>query len=199
MTLYDSDDLSWQAPLARIRQLSTELMRIAPYRDVSLVPNPAATSEAIERAEQRLGRTLPPSYRSFLRRHDGWPRFFDGAALLGTRDLGKSSYADLALAVFEAAATPLPGEHSPPSSRVRGYPDGVIPFGIDPQAMTLFAFDPNETSRGGEMGVVAWIGEIGVRKRTFTEFLDGIAELCAAELRALSMHTLTPEALSRSA
>ena len=141
-------------------------------------------TEDIRRAEHRVGRPLPPSYRAFLRRYDGWPRFFHGASLLGTRDLGKSSYADLAQAAFEAAETPVP-ELGPPSSRVVGYPSRVIPFGIDADATTLFAFDSRRVRQDGEMEVIAWINEIGIRSADFCEFLVMIAELCEADLESL--------------
>ena len=75
--------------LTRIKETQTEILRLAPYRDVSLVPNPGASQLAIAAVEERIGHRLPPSYREFLALHDGWPRFFEGATLLGTANLGK--------------------------------------------------------------------------------------------------------------
>ncbi len=49
-------------------------------------PNPPATTEAIERCEQFLGRKFSPSYRHFLGLHDGWPHFQKNDNLLGTQD-----------------------------------------------------------------------------------------------------------------
>jgi hypothetical protein len=176
--------MTWQNALSEIRKVQTELLRLAPYRDAGLVPNPGATSDAVERAERRVGRRLPPSYRAFLARHDGWPRFFDGAALLGTRELGKSSYADLAHAALDAAEVDI-RSGAPPSVRVAGYPGQAIPFGIDPAGTTLFAFDPATVNADGEMGVVAWIQEIGIRRASFTDFLAMVLEFCAADHDAL--------------
>lgn len=173
-------DEAWAETLQRIYWVQTELAEICPYRDDGLVPNPPADAESLSRAERRLGIALPPSYRAFLGRHDGWPRFFDGATLLGTRDLGKSSYADLAQAAFQAAETPMP-ESGPPWARVGGYPGKMIPFGIDPTGSTLFAFDPSTIDARGEMSVVAWINEIGLRADSFAEFLESILELCEAD------------------
>jgi hypothetical protein len=174
---------SWTELLRRIREVQAEILLLAPHRDIALVPNPGARPDDLARAERRMARRLPPSYRSFLERHDGWPRFFEGASLLGTRDLGKSSYADLAQAAFEAAETPIPAD-GPPSARVRGAPRTVIPFGIDPDGTTLFAFDPAHTRPDGEMGVVAWISELGLRRQCFSDFLATVLDLCEADFEA---------------
>lgn len=171
--------------LRRIYWAQTEIADLEPGRDDGLVPNAPADADAIDRAERRIGRPLPPSYRSFLSRHDGWPRFFDGATLLGTKDLGKASYADLAQAAFEAAETPLP-DGGAPWSRVGGRPGDMIPFGIDPAGTTLFAFDPSCVDAAGEMAVVAWIHEIGIRSETFPEFLAVILEICEADRAMLA-------------
>jgi len=172
----------WQALLKGIRQHQTEIMRIAPFRDVGLVPNPPASSIAIATAEERLGRELPPSYRAFLAQHDGWPRFFEGATLLGTANLGKRCYEEAARATFDAAETPV-ADLIPPS-RLR--PRVLIPFGIDLQATTLFAFNPAVADADGEFEVIAWVNEIGLRRSSFADFLEMVAELCDSELRARS-------------
>ena len=175
---------SWQKIIADLRLVQTEIMRIAPFRDLGLVPNPAAQPRSLNAAERRIGRTLPPSYRAFLAQHNGWPRFFDGASLLGTGDLGKHSYARMVRAVFEAAETPVP-DLGPPSTPT-GRPRAIIPFGIDTQATTLFAFNPEVVSADGEWEVIAWVNEIGIRRESFEEFLQMVLELADAELAALS-------------
>lgn len=174
----------WDETLRRIYWVQTELAELDPSRRDGLVPNAPADDDALARAERRIGRTLPPSYREFLSQHDGWSGFFDGAALLGTRDLGKASYADLAQAAFDAAETPVP-DGGAPWSRVGGRPGDMIPFGIDPSGTMLFAFDPSTTDSRGEMAVVAWIHEIGIRSAGFPEFLDAVLELCEADLAML--------------
>ncbi|GMV19725.1 MAG: SMI1/KNR4 family protein [Polyangiaceae bacterium] len=164
--------------LRDIQRVQREILRIAPYRDFGLKPNPAATGAAIVAAEQRLGRALPPSYREFLMLHDGWSRFYDGATLLGAASLGQRVHADAARATFEAAETPVP-DYGPPS---RTRPRLLIPFGIDPGATTLFVFNPANVDARGEMEVIAWINEIGLRRSSFRDFLEMICELCQAEL-----------------
>ncbi len=175
---------NWKTRLTQIRAVYTDIMAGAPHMDLGLVPNPSASKKAIARAERRIGRALPPSYREFLAEHDGWPRFFEGASLLGTSELGKKSYADLARAVFEAAETPVP-DIGPPS-RPGGRPSTIIPFGIDPQGTSLFAFNPDVLSPSGEMQVIAWVSEIGARSDDFEDFLRMALDISRADLAALT-------------
>lgn len=177
---------NWRPLLEQIRQTQTEILRLAPHRDVYLVPNPGASDIAIEAAEERIGQRLPPSYRDFLRFCDGWPRFFEGASLLGTANLGKRLYEDFARAIFDAAETPVP-DLGPPSRKT---PRVIVPFGADVQATTLFAFNPG-VSYGDEWEVIAWINEIGVRRESFPDFLELVLELCEAELASLKEAELT--------
>jgi len=178
--------------LRRTKELQTEILRLAPYRDIGLVPNPSASQSAIAAVEERIGQRLPPSYREFLALHDGWPRFFEGATLLGTANLGKRMYEDMARAVFEAAETPVP--HVGPPSRAQRAP--IVPFGIDLQGTTLFAFNPGVVRADGECEVVAWVNEVGVRSDSFTDFLEFVVEMCESELAG---YQLPVQSLRRSA
>ena len=178
--------------LTRIRELQTEILRMAPYRDIGLVPNPGASPLALAAVEERIAHRLPPSYREFLAEHDGWPRFFEGATLLGTANLGKRMYDDMARSVFEAAETPVP--HLAPPSRAQRAP--IVPFGIDLQGTTLFAFNPSVTRADGECEVVAWVNEIGVRRESFAGFLEFVVEMCEAELEG---YQVPRQSLRRSA
>ena len=162
----------------RLRAVQTEVLRLAPFRDIGLVPNPGASAQAIDAAEARLGLPLPPSYRAFLARHDGWPRCFDGATLLGTACLGNRTYAEFAQAAFAAAETPEP---LGPPTRQRNYSQ-IIPFGVDMQSMTLFAFNPAVKYENGEYEVIAWINELGMRRDNFHDFLELLIELADYEL-----------------
>jgi hypothetical protein len=163
-----------------ILRVQKELMRIAPFRDFGLKPNRAASGRAISTAEKRIGRPLPASYKKFLRRHDGWPRFFEGATLFGTANLGLRIYEDLARAAIEAAETPVP-DVGPPS-RVRSRLPVLIPFAADIQHTTLFAFNASAPIGNGDFEVIAWINEIGVRRAGFDDFLEMVLEFCEAEL-----------------
>lgn len=176
--------------LIRIREMHTEISWLQPYRDLGLIPNPAASAVALAKVEQRLGRPLPPSYRAFLELHDGWPRFFDGASLLGTANLGLRQYEDLARAVFEAAETPVPELGPPSRPRART----LIPFGADLEGTTLFAFNPAVTQPDGEYEIIAWINEIGVRQPTFRAFLEFILDLGQQDLADLTAPELAKTA-----
>jgi hypothetical protein len=162
-----------------LRNAQTEILRLAPFRDIGLVPNPGASTGAISAAEERLGVALPPSYKAFLRHFDGWPRCFEGASLLGTACLGNRVYTEFAHAAFAAAETPEP-ELGPPT-RPRRYAH-VIPFGVDLQSTTLFAFNPSVVSSHGEYEVIAWINELGMRRESFPSFLELLIELAEYEL-----------------
>jgi SMI1 / KNR4 family (SUKH-1) len=168
--------------LLKIRELHTQITWLQPFRDFGLIPNPAASEVAIARAEERMGRPLPPSYRDFLRLHDGWSRFFDGASLLGSANLGHRQYEDLARAAFEAAETPVPDLGPPTRPRARA----LIPFGADLEGTTLFAFNPAVVSADGEYEVIAWVNELGVRQPSFRAFLDWILDLAEQDLAELT-------------
>lgn len=179
---------TWPELVTRLREVQTEVQRLAPFRDIGLVPNPGASEEAIAAAEKRLGFSLPPSYREFLRHHDGWPRFFDGATLLGTEALGARRYDDLCRAAFEAAETPVPDVGPPLRRRL----PRMIPFAADAEATTLFAFDPSSRSENGECEVIAWINEVGVRSPSFTAFVELLIELAESELEAHRLQAAPP-------
>ena len=176
--------------LITIRETHTEISWLQPFRDLGLIPNPAASESAIVRAEQRLGRALPPSYRAFLALHDGWPRFFEGASLLGTANLGHRQYEDLARAAFEAAETPIPDLGPPTRPRARN----LIPFGADLEGTTLFAFNPAVVDADGECEVIAWVNELGVRQPSFGAFLEWIWDMGQQDLAGLTAPPLAKTA-----
>jgi hypothetical protein len=170
---------NWEAPLARLRAKQTELSKLMPYRDTCLIPLPGAPEVTITKVEATLGSPLPDSYRSFVKRYNGWPRFFEGASLLGTRDLGKVDDLRLARAIFHAAASPSEGA-PPPSYRSAGR--RLLVFGTDRQGTTLFAFDLEDPSLFKDPPVIAWVSELGLRYPTFADFLTGLADMCESEL-----------------
>src|SRR5436305_6465834 len=52
----------------------------------STVPREGAREEQIQRVEERLGRRLPASYRSFLQHANGWDAFFQTIDLPSCED-----------------------------------------------------------------------------------------------------------------
>jgi len=177
----------WQQTLRRIRQIKLELSASQPAQ-LALGRPPGAPAPALPRgadpsaiaaAERRLRRRLPPSYRAFLLEQDGWPQLFQGASLLGTRQLSRTSFAELTLATSAADDTTL-AEMGARAWRESGAP--LIPFGMDPTGTVLFAFDPVVTGREGESEVVVWMNGIGDRCASFADLLLLVHEMLAAEL-----------------
>jgi hypothetical protein len=152
----------WSSLLSSIRTIQMELKRRDPGRTIGLSGNPSAPESAILVAELRLGRRLPPSYREFLSFSDGWTHFFNGASLLGTGEIGRTS---------------LQPTHERLLARGR-----LLPFGADRAGASLFAFDTSVRLADGELGVVSWVGGLGLDCRCFTGFLATVLQLCRAEL-----------------
>ncbi len=179
---------AWRDTLEQIRNAQIDIMRDEPYKDFGLVPNPGASEIAIRAAEARLGIELPRSYRDFLRVHDGWPRFYEGATLLGTANLGKREYEDVAQTVFRAAETPVP-HIAPPASGPR-HRRPLIPFGADLQGTTLFAFDARARATKAELPVIAWVNELGMTFDSFESFLDAVHEWLTHDRQTEPEHLL---------
>jgi hypothetical protein len=155
----------WLTLLASIRAIQMELKRRQPESSIGLSGNPAAPDSAILVTELRLGRKLPPSYREFLGFSDGWTSFFNGVNLFGTGELGRAGL--------------LTESHEQLLARGR-----LLPFGVDRAGSSLFAFDTSVRLGDGELGVVAWVGGLGIDCRCFTSFLATVLQLCRAELCA---------------
>lgn len=191
-TRLESDSqATWQELLQSIRSRQTELMRQRPWRDSGLVPNPSGREAQLAATEARLGHALPPSYRAFLANHDGWPRFYEGAGLLGTRELGREKHLDLVSQTFESCFPPSDApDHKVGTSIAK---PRLLPFGIDSAGTTLFAFDLDSQREDGECEVVAWLNEVGVRRSDFASFLRLLLELCDAELAELRRERASDE------
>jgi hypothetical protein len=159
----------WKQTIGKIRDVKAELAALDPAMGPAISPPPGAGLRTIAVVERRIRHPLPPSYRAFLHLHDGWPLFFHEASLLGTRDLSKPGPFHLTRAAFAAYETPIP-EIGPPS-RPQGDSQAMIPFGIDPTATTIFAFNPAVTSADGEMEVILWVNGLGERAQNFSDFL----------------------------
>src|ERR1700678_604718 len=115
--------MRWQPLLGDIRAVKPSLARLDPRAGMPVQPPPGASLCAIEAAERRLGRPLPPSYRELLAQHDGLPGFYLGAGLLGVRPLTRGTYVDLAHLSIDV-------EHTA----------GLVPFGVDSIGETFFAW-----------------------------------------------------------
>src|SRR4051812_28555855 len=127
--------MRWLSTLSEIRARKLELARLDPRAGMPILPPPGASPAAIAAVEQGLGFPLPPSHRELLARHDGIPQLYQGASLLGARQLARGTFVDIARLMIEV---PLDDEAD------------VIPFGIDAEAETIFAWDASRRRADGE-------------------------------------------------
>lgn len=172
--------MDWKDTLEHIRHAKLELASLDRNAGAAIAPREGASLRAISLTERRMGKRLPRPYRAFLHQHDGWQLFFDGANLLGTHELALPNVADLSRSVFEAYETPIP--EVGPSCRPDGRPDAMIPFGLDREATTLFAFNPAVVHPDGDMEVIAWVNGLGERFHGFGEFLTMVREALEADV-----------------
>ncbi|WP_437283361.1 SMI1/KNR4 family protein [Sorangium sp. So ce375] len=200
--------MEWLESMHRIRALKLELARMDPRRGMPIAPPAGASEAAIDGVERRLGMPLPPSYRELLSRHDGWPQLFAGASLLGVRALARGSYMDVGRMVLEhceGEEARGAGEHHGASAAVRGRygaRSALVPFGIDAAAETVFAWDPEARAPDGELEIILWTNDLGLRLSGFAELLDMVKDMLAAELddrrgRAFAQAQIEPAALAR--
>lgn len=172
--------MHWSDTIDAIRAKKLELARLDPRGGMPVMPPRGASPSAIAAAERRLGFALPASYRAFLGQHDGWPMFFHGAGLLGVQQLTRGAFVDIARMVLE--------EHGASTEREPGlaksHASAFVPFGIDPQAETLFAWDTGSARVRGELEIAVWINEIGDTVDSFPSLLDLVLDMLSAEVEA---------------
>lgn len=194
--------MDWLESIRQIRALRLELARLDPRRGMPVAPPAGAPEHAIDGAERRMGLRLPPSYRALLAQHDGWPQVFAGAGLLGVRPLAHGTYLGVARMVLEENEDTGADPRAAGGPRIRrGRRAGLVPFGIDPEGETLFAWDTDARREDGEMDVVLWTNGVGMRLPSFPDLLALIADMLSAELderldRA-SIPEMTPQPSSR--
>jgi hypothetical protein len=141
--------------------------------DADQTLGPPALEQDVRRFESQLGWPLPPSYRAFLLRHDGWRNFRGDAHLLsiGQRDEpGMQAH----LAEFQSLA----GDEAL----------GVIVIMAGEASGTLAYLDPKCRRPNGEMDVVEYAyadGELA-RRSDFIAFLE---EWTATRLRLIARET----------
>lgn len=134
---------------------------------------PPARDQDVRQFESQLGWRLPPSYRAFLLRHDGWRNFRGDAHLLsiGQRDEpGMQAH----LAEFQSLA----GDDA----------SGVIVIMAGEASGTLAYLDPKTRRTDGEMDLVEYAyadGELA-RRPDFITFLE---EWTATRLRLIARET----------
>lgn len=135
-------------------------------------PEPPATPGQIARLERILGRPLPPSYRAFLERHNGWADFQGGARLLSVEDHQRPWVAerirDISDLFFEDAAD-------------NPFRNGMLPVLLGEDENNYLVLDPSTVRADGEMDFVMYdYGEEEERFETFTTFLEDTLDVIEA-------------------
>lgn len=141
-----------------------------------------AVAKRVAAVERCYGVALPPSYREFLLRYDGWHHAFRRASLLSTEQLLNPSWLHRAEIVLDRVALPA-------VRRERGLQqaceDNLIPFGLDDTGSIVFVFDANKRDDDGELEVMAWFSGLGMRVPSFAWLLDMLCDLTSTRVTAL--------------
>jgi hypothetical protein len=190
--------MHWHDTVSEIRARKLELARLDPRGGMPIQPPTGASQQDIARAERRLGRPLPPSYRAFLAAQDGWPRFFLGAALLGVQPLSRGTYVDVARMVIDDGELAGPSSGAAPGTSAPAQGRVLVPFGIDAEAETVFAWDLGAPRADGELGVLVWTNEVGLHVDDFPSFLELCLDMLRAEIEERRATVRRPPVSSRS-
>jgi hypothetical protein len=163
--------------LSRVNEAVEEGVRArsAYYASIDLEDDQAlgapAAEASIQQLEQKLGRALPPSYRAFLRLHDGW-KMVDGVSdLLPVRDLLTGPRAEK-IRAWQAEVAKS-GDARAAKGLVIGWAD------INPTRLLLL---PDEESGDGEWPLLMHYKDEEVEYASFLEWL----EESAADYEALA-------------
>jgi hypothetical protein len=167
--------------LGHIVRTRTEMVRILAGDDFP-VPAPPASATMVARAEARFGLTFPPSYRAFLAEANGIRDFADEIDLLSVGELLSPEYDS-----WEKEMRRLGWEVGE-----RVVVEGLI-IGSRQGNHNVILLDrtvaPDER---GELPVVYWKYETGLRAASLTEFLDqwcGVVDELLAGAREMVRET----------
>ncbi len=126
-------------------------------------PFPPATVAEIAAFEAKLGYALPPSYREFLRLHNGWQCFWGDSWIAGVSGKARAFVQSRA-----RAARTWVGSES----------------GWDPKRDLVIGADDNggflvlarEAGRGGERAILDCVAGVVIPQNTFSSFADLVAK-----------------------
>jgi hypothetical protein len=117
-------------------------------------------SSRLDSVEERLGRPLPASYRTFLQRHDGWTRFTGDAVVLGSHDHGavwvRQRIAALSELFYESGPDP--------------FDRGCFPVVLGEDARTFLVADPGTLRSDGEMDLISY--DLTRESKRFPDFIE---------------------------
>lgn len=141
-----------------------------------------AVAKRVAAVERCYGVALPPSYREFLLRYDGWQHAFRRTSLLSTEQLLNPSWLHRAEIVLDRIAVPSVRRARASDLGMRATDPAVseenlIAFGLDDAGSTVFVFDANTCDESGEMEVLAWFSGLGIRVPSFPWLLDMLCDL----------------------
>jgi SMI1 / KNR4 family (SUKH-1) len=124
---------------------------------------PPATAEQIAKLEKILGKPLPPSYRDFLKLHNGWSDFHGGAKLLAVEDHGskwvKQRIKEIGDLFFEDDSD-------------NPFQQGMLPVLLGKDENSYLVLDPSVVRKNGEMDFVRFdYSQEEKRFKDFTSFL----------------------------
>lgn len=127
--------------------------------------------------ERALGAPLPPSYRAFLERHNGWKDFTGDAAILSAEDYGsawlKKRLDELNTLFYEVGENP--------------FKRGAIPILLGEDARNMVALDPRTLRSNGEMDFISF--DIVTEEARFEDFPSFLAHKLRVLREIVDMQT----------
>jgi hypothetical protein len=126
---------------------------------------PPASAEDIRRLEEACRHELPPSYRSFLAKHDGWSMIDGGCDLLPVAELLSGATAER-IGRWQASMA-KEGETALASGLVIGY------SAISQKRVVL---DFSHQDSDGECSVVQWDSDERIEYQSFIGWLEATAQ-----------------------
>jgi SMI1/KNR4 family protein SUKH-1 len=122
---------------------------------------PPCTPQQIRSLEKRLGNALPPSYRAFMERHNGWTNFAADAKLLAVEDHSSDWVKDRLLDMQELF---------PDTDQEDPFQQGAMLVLIGEDSDEVLYVDPRTMRPDGEMDFVAL--DIVQETQRFPDFIS---------------------------
>lgn len=172
----DEVDMRVRTALTDLHIARKEFMTAVGMTGTNSLPAPAS-EENIMQLEKTIGRSIPPSYRSFLRIHDGFPEMDGEVNLLRVADM---------ISFFTMGAADLLRKIAEATSK--DFIQRCIVFGTSSLSTSAYLFDPEEQQSKGEWAVIEFDEEEGIESVhvNFLAFLEKSVE----EVRDAKRETL---------
>ena len=128
----NNDDVTWADCIAAMGTLRQELAELGSFCPFT-IPGKRASESEIRSAEMRLGHSIDPLYRQFLRYGNGWPEFFLDTWLLRADELGGGATWSRANEVLDYFYDAFPEDAGFPSRAA------LSPIAANPEGTDVFA------------------------------------------------------------